>query len=83
MDDSIEVRIKNVMSVVFDIPVDQIKDNSSADTIESWDSLKHMNLVVALEEEFEIELTDDEIPINYKISNKMCNCVKKCFGCNG
>jgi len=61
MDDSIEVRIKNVMSAVFDIPVDQIKDNSSADTIESWDSLKHMNLVVALEEEFEIELTDDEI----------------------
>ena len=61
MDDSIEVRIKNVMSAVFDIPVDQIKDNSSADTIESWDSLKHMNLVVALEEEFEIEFSDDEI----------------------
>jgi acyl carrier protein len=61
MDDSIEVRIKNVMSAVFDIPVDQIKDNSSADTIESWDSLKHMNLVVALEEEFEIEFKDDEI----------------------
>ena len=61
MDDSIEVRIKNIMSVVFDIPVDQIKDNSSADTIESWDSLKHMNLVVALEEEFEIEFKDDEI----------------------
>ena len=49
------------MSAVFDIPVDQIKDNSSADTIESWDSLKHMNLVVALEEEFEIEFKDDEI----------------------
>ena len=61
MEDSIEVRIKNVMSAVFDIPVDQIKDNSSADTIESWDSLKHMNLVVALEEEFEIEFKDDEI----------------------
>ena len=57
----VEDRIKNVMSAVFEIPVNQIKDNSSADTIESWDSLKHMNLVVALEEEFEIELTDDEI----------------------
>ena len=69
MDDSIEVRIKNVMSAVFDIPVDQIKDNSSADTIESWDSLKHMNLVVALEEEFEIEFKDDEIieMINYPL----------------
>ena len=61
MDDSIEVRIKNVMSAVFDIPVDQIKDNSSADTIESWDSLKHINLVVSLEEEFQVEFTEDEI----------------------
>ena len=57
----VEDRIKNVMSAVFEIPVNQIKDNSSADTIESWDSLKHMNLVVALEEEFEIEFKDDEI----------------------
>jgi acyl carrier protein len=56
-----EDRIKYVMSTVFEIPVEQIKDDSSPDTIESWDSLKHMNLVVALEEEFEIELTDDEI----------------------
>ena len=61
MGNMVEDRIKNVMSAVFEIPVNQIKDNSSADTIESWDSLKHMNLVVALEEEFEIEFKDDEI----------------------
>ena len=58
---NIENRIKNVMSAVFEIPVEQIKDDSSPDTIGSWDSLKHMNLVVALEEVFEIEFTDDEI----------------------
>ena len=61
MGNMVEDRIKNVMSAVFEIPVNQIKDNSSADTIESWDSLKHMNLVVALEEEFDTEFTDDEI----------------------
>ena len=64
-----EDRIKYVMSTVFEIPVEQIKDDSSPDTIESWDSLKHMNLVVALEEEFEIEFMDDEIieMMNYKL----------------
>ena len=69
MGNMVEDRIKNVMSAVFEIPVNQIKDNSSADTIESWDSLKHMNLVVALEEEFEIEFQEIEIPkmINYKV----------------
>tara|TARA_B110000438_G_C15630042_1_gene570582 strand:- start:572 stop:769 length:198 start_codon:yes stop_codon:yes gene_type:complete len=57
------------MSSVFGIPIDKITNDSSQDTIESWDSLKHMNLIVSLEEEFEIELTDDEIleMINYKL----------------
>jgi acyl carrier protein len=61
MVNTMEQKIKNVMSAVFEIPVNRIKENSSPDTIESWDSLKHMNLVVALEEEFEIEFIDDEI----------------------
>ena len=61
MENKLAERIKKVMSAVFEIPVEQIQDKSSPDTIESWDSLKHMNMVVALEEEFEVEFTDDEI----------------------
>lgn len=66
---NLKKRIINVMSSVFGIPIDKITNDSSQDTIESWDSLKHMNLIVSLEEEFEIELTDDEIleMINYKL----------------
>ena len=56
-----EERIKNVMSSVFEISVDQIRDDSSPDTIGSWDSLKHMNLVVALEEEFGVIFNDEEL----------------------
>ena len=61
MGNKLAERIKKVMSAVFEIPVEQIKDDSSPDIIESWDSLKHMNMVVGLEEEFEVEFTDDEI----------------------
>ena len=69
MENKLAERIKKVMTAVFEIPVGQIKDDSSPDTIESWDSLKHMNLVVALEEEFETEFNDDEIMemMNYKL----------------
>jgi acyl carrier protein len=31
------------------------------DDLESWDSLAQMNLVIALEEEFEITIPDDEV----------------------
>jgi len=56
-----ENRIKKVMSAVFEISVEEINEKSSPDTIESWDSLKHMNLVVALEEEFGIVFEDNEL----------------------
>jgi acyl carrier protein len=49
------------MSNVLNISVDSIKNSSSPDNIESWDSLKHMNLIIALEEEFEIQFNDSEI----------------------
>ena len=56
-----EDRIKKVMSDVLNIDVSLINNESSPDNIENWDSLKHMNLIVALEEEFEIEFDDEEI----------------------
>ena len=69
MENKLEDRIKNIMSAVFEIPEEQIKDNSSPDTIGSWDSLKHMNLIIALEEEFKVEFTDNEIieMMNYSL----------------
>ena len=56
-----ENRIKKVMSAVFEIPNIEISEASTMDTIESWDSLKHMNLVIALEDEFQITIPDEEV----------------------
>ena len=61
MENNIENRIKNVMAAVFEFTVDKINDDASPDTIESWDSLKHMNLIIALEEEFNIVIPDEEV----------------------
>lgn len=49
------------MSIVFEEDIEKIKDNASPDNLENWDSLRHMNLVVALEEEFDLEFDDEEI----------------------
>lgn len=56
-----ENKIKSVMADVFDVSPEEIDENSSADNIENWDSLRHMNLVVALEEEFEIQLNPEDV----------------------
>ena len=56
-----EDRTKEVMGSVFNISISSINNDSSPDNIENWDSLKHMNLIIALEEEFDIEFDDEEI----------------------
>jgi len=67
--EKINTRIKAVMAAVFEMPVEMITDDSSTDNIEVWDSLRHMNLILALEEEFEITLPDEEVGnlVNFKI----------------
>ncbi|HAZ10354.1 MAG TPA: hypothetical protein DCY56_04535 [Candidatus Omnitrophica bacterium] len=56
-----EEKIKNIMSSVFEIKASKIDETTSPDTAEKWDSLNHMILVVALEEEFNVEFTGEEI----------------------
>ena len=56
-----EEKIKEIIADVFGIDKESINEKTTPDTIETWDSLRHMNLVVAFEEEFEIEFDDDEI----------------------
>ena len=61
MENNLDNHIKNVMSAVFEIPIEGINEDTSPDNVGSWDSLKHMNLVVALEEEYDIEFIEEEI----------------------
>jgi acyl carrier protein len=53
-----ESALKKVMARVFEISEEQITTESSPDTLEQWDSLKHMELIVEIENYFEIELPE-------------------------
>ena len=54
-------KVYQIISQLMEIPVASISENSSGDDIVKWDSLKHMDLMMTLEEEFEIQFTDEEI----------------------
>jgi len=64
-----EEKIKAILSEIFDINVNEISDETSLHSVEKWDSLSHMMLIVALEMEFKIKFDDVEIPtlIDYSI----------------
>lgn len=61
MQNEITIRIMDTMAAVFAMPVSDLSDISSVDNIASWDSLKHMNLILALEEEFNITIPDEDV----------------------
>ena len=56
-----EEKFFSILSALLSQPQDQLSLESSRDTILQWDSLKHIHLVMALEEEFGIEFDDEEV----------------------
>ena len=56
----IEKKLKRIMSIVFTIDESKIDTNTSNQNIEAWDSLKHLSLILAIEEEFNIRFTNKE-----------------------
>ncbi len=54
-------RLFKIMSTILDINTSLISEDTSMSDIEGWDSLKHMNLIFALEEDFNVKFTDEEI----------------------
>lgn len=53
--------VENLFAEVLQIPSAAITDDLAMKDIDAWDSLKHMELVVSLEQRFELQLSFDEI----------------------
>ncbi len=54
-------QVRDIASDIFGIRADKITPLSSPQTIDNWDSLQHLNLVLALEEKFNLQLSPEEI----------------------
>lgn len=53
-------RVKQIMASILEVDAAAIGEDASMDTIPSWDSLRQMNLVLALEESFGVSIPDDD-----------------------
>jgi acyl carrier protein len=55
-----EEKLKKIIGSVFNIDASSVNNETSPDTVESWDSLNHLNLVLALEEGFDVSFTEEQ-----------------------
>ena len=55
-----EQLLKTTLATVFNVPIDIIGEDSSMGTVSQWDSVKHLNLVLAIEDPFNVSLTEEQ-----------------------
>ncbi len=54
-------QVRNLASDIFGVSADKITAESSPETVENWDSMQHLNLVLAIEEKFGVQLEPEDI----------------------
>ncbi len=59
--DTIFEQVRNIAADIFQIPPEELAPASSPETVPVWDSVQHLNLVLALEAGFELQFEPEEI----------------------
>ena len=62
-------KLYEIIAKVMEIPINEITDNSSPETISSWDSFNSYILLDELETEFKTEFTIDEVTETKNVSD--------------
>jgi len=60
--ETIAERVRKVMALTFNVAPESIADTAQQSDVAGWDSIGHANLMFGLEEEFEVQLSDDVMP---------------------
>jgi acyl carrier protein len=53
-------KLKNILATVFKVEPEIITESTSPDSLPSWDSLNHLKLILAIESEFNVQLTEEQ-----------------------
>lgn len=69
-------RLNEIFNDVLDQTDIQLKDITTADDVMDWDSLSHIQLIVAIEKHFKIKFTTAEIG-NFRNVGEMCDAIMK------
>ena len=61
MNEALNTKLKEIIARVMRVDITVITEQCSTNTISAWDSLGHIRLVLALEEEFNLILNENQI----------------------
>jgi len=60
---SVSQQVIEVVADTLNLPAESLNESSSAENLPAWDSLAHVNLMIALEQTFDIQLEVEDFPL--------------------
>jgi acyl carrier protein len=54
-------KFRSIVSTILRVPEARVTDDLSSDGVETWDSLNHINLIGAIEQEFGVTLPTENL----------------------
>ena len=73
--EKIEAKVQEIFKDILDEEEIELKDNTTANDVDNWDSLTHILLVVAIEKAFKIKFTSKEI-LSWKNVGEMIDSIQ-------
>jgi acyl carrier protein len=61
VNEEILATVKGIAAVLFDVPKSKITPDMSPATVEAWDSVQQLNLMLELEQAFGVKLEPEDI----------------------
>lgn len=58
--DKVLERVCAIMATTFNVPAASITPATTPETLEAWDSMGHLNLILALEDELKISISPED-----------------------
>ena len=53
-------RLQEVISSVLAVPAEELSDDSSAENVENWDSLRQLSILLAVESAYGVSITTEQ-----------------------
>jgi acyl carrier protein len=53
--------LSRIQQIASDVLLADVTADSSPETVESWDSVQHLNLILAIEEEYGVQFSPEEM----------------------
>lgn len=54
--------LRNILADIFEIPPEQVTPDLNAEMVATWDSFRHLQAILAVEEEYGVQLDPQRIP---------------------